>query len=364
MSRIRYAVVGLGHIAQVAVLPAFSHAENSELAALVTGNPEEKGELAKKYGVPACPYTDFEKVLADRKIDAVFIALPNTMHREYTERAAAMGVHVLCEKPMATTEEDCLAMIKACRDARVQLMIAYRLHFTDAHLRAIELAAKGELGELRYFNSLFAMQVAEGNIRVLPETGGGALFDIGVYCINAARYLFQSEPLQVLASTASGDDPRFAEVEEMASVILRFPDERLATFTCSFGSADMDQFDLIGTKGSLHMEPAYPYVGQLKWTVKRGGETDVRTFAAGDQFAAELIYFSNCILEGHAPEPSGEEGLADIRIINAIYESARTGSLIPIEPIRKNGRPDVSQEIKRPPVEKPETVAVEPPHKE
>src|SRR5436190_13461510 len=174
--RIRYAVVGLGHIAQVAILPAFEHAENSELGVLISGNVRKESELAEKYGVHAYEYDDFEEALRQERIDAVFIALPNTLHREFTERAAAAGVHVLCEKPMATTEEDCRAMIDSCREHGVKLMIAYRLHFTDAHVQAIELANSGKLGELRYFNSLFAMQVKEDNIRVRRETGGGTLY--------------------------------------------------------------------------------------------------------------------------------------------------------------------------------------------
>lgn len=363
-SKIRYAVVGLGHIAQVAILPAFAHAENSQLAVLFTGDPDEKRSLGEKYGVPVHAYAEFETALKDLQVDAVFIALPNTLHREYTERAAALGVHVLCEKPLATTEEDCLAMIRACADARVHLMTAYRLHFTDAHVRAIQMAKDGELGRLRYFSSLFTMQVAADNIRVRTEAGGGPLFDIGIYCINAARYFFQGEPLQVMTATATSDDPRFTEVEEMASVILRFPDECLASFTCSFGSADMDQLDLIGTKGSLHMEPAYGYTDDLKWVVKCGARTDAKTFAAGDQFAGELIYFSNCIREGREPEPSGDEGLADVRIINAILDSARTGKPVDLKPILKEDRPDQSQEIKRPPVEAPEIVGAGSPHQE
>lgn len=364
-AKIRYAVVGLGHIAQVAILPAFAHAENSELVALFTSDPEKKRELGQKYGVPVHAYDDFEKAAEGRRVDAVFIALPNTLHREYTERAAALGIHVLCEKPLATTEEDCHAMIRACAESRVLLMTAYRLHFTDAHVRAIQMAREGELGQLRYFSSLFAMQVAGDNIRTREETGGGPVFDIGIYCINAARYFFQGEPIQVMAAAeTSGDDPRFSEVEEMVSVILRFPDERLASFTCSFGSADMDQLDLIGTKGSLHMEPAYGYTDEIRWTVKCGARTDTKSFPAGDQFAGELIYFSNCIRGGSKPEPSGAEGLADVRIINAIHDSLRTGKPVDLEPIRKDDRPDESQEIKRPPVERTETVGASSPHQE
>jgi predicted dehydrogenase len=361
--KVRYAVVGLGHIAQVAVLPAFKHAENCELGALITGEREKALALSEKYEARAYTYERFEKALLEEGIEAVFIALPNTMHREYTERAARAGVHVLCEKPMATTEEDCRAMIDVCRKSDVRLMIAYRLHFTDAHVRAIELAKSGRLGELRYFHSLFAMQVRDENIRVRRHSGGGTLYDIGIYCLNAARYLFQAEPIEVLGATATAEgDRRFAEVEEMTSAILRFPDDRLATFTCSFGSHDMDQLDLVGSKGTLHMEPAYEYAGALEWELKIGDKTEKKTFKAGDQFAGELIYFSECIRAGREPEPSGEEGLADVRIINAIYESARIGTPVKVEVLSGDKRPGKAQEIKRPPVRKPKTVATEAPH--
>ena len=361
MRKIRYAVVGVGHIAQVAILPAFAQAENSELAVIVTGDAEKQRRLSAKYGVPACPYDEFEKALTDHKVDAVFIALPNTLHREYTERAAAVGVHVLCEKPMATTEEDCRAMIRACEIADVRLMIAYRLHFSAAHLEAIELTRQGRLGGLRFFNSIFAMQVDEDNIRTSRETGGGTLFDIGIYCINAARYLFQDEPLEVSAMTATGDDARFREIEEMAAVVLRFPGDRLATFTCSFGSMDMNQIDLVGTRGTLRFEPAYKYVGEIQWRLKTGGDTEEKSFPCGDQFAAELVYFSDCIRARRMPEPSGTEGLADVHIINAILEAARTGRSVPLKRIADE-LPDPAQQIQRPAAEKEEPVKADSPH--
>jgi predicted dehydrogenase len=360
--RVRYAVVGLGHISQTEILPAFANTENSELAALVTGDPGKSATLSERYGVPAYGYADFERGLEEARVDAVFIALPNSQHREYTERASRAGVHVLCEKPMATTEEDCQAMIAACERADVSLMTAYRLHFTDAHVCAIELARSGALGELRYFNSLFAMQVKDDNIRVQQEAGGGPLYDIGIYCINAARYLFQDEPYEVYGVTASGEDDRFTEVEEMATVTLRFPGSRLATFTCSFGSANMDQLDLVGSECALHIEPAYGYAGALKWRLKRGDKVEERTFPAGDQFAGEIIYFSNCIRHHDKPEPSGVEGLADVRIINSVYESVRLGRPIAVNGLHKAHRPGASQEIKRPPHATPEAVGAEEPH--
>src|SRR5687768_6136489 len=166
---IRYAVVGLGHIAQVAVLPAFAHArKNSILAALVSDDEEKRQELGQLYGVERTfTYAQYDDCLASGEIDAVYIALPNNMHREYTERAARAGIHVLCEKPMAQTKEDCEAMIGAAEDNHVKLMIAYRLHFEESNLRAIETVKSGKLGEPRIFISDFTMQVTDrDNIRL------------------------------------------------------------------------------------------------------------------------------------------------------------------------------------------------------
>ena len=352
-AKIRYAIIGLGHLSQVAILPAFGHARRSELAALVSGDSAKGRVLSKKYGVPAYDYDDFEVAVEKEGVDAAFIVLPNTQHRQFTERAAKARVHVLCEKPMATTQRDCEAMIRACDRARVKLMVAYRLHFTDSQVRAIELARSGNLGELRNFSSLFAMQVKDDNIRVKEETGGGPLLDIGIYCINAARYLFGAEPVEVTAMSATSDDPRFKEVNEMVSAVLRFPGDRLATFTCSFGAHDISDFQLVGTDAILHVEPAYDYTGDMQWTIRRGAREKKKTFPKGDQFAAEMDYFSQCVVENREPEPSGAEGLADIRIIRAIDEAARRGRSVKLKPFRKTKRPGPRQEIKRPPVKRP-----------
>lgn len=361
--KVRYAVVGLGHIAQVAVLPAFAHATNSALAALITADPTKEKKLSAKYGVPAFHYDDFEQAVEEQEIDAVYIALPNTQHRTFTERAARAGVHVLCEKPMATTEKDCRAMIAACEKADVRLMIAYRLHFTPAHLQAIALARSGKLGDLRFFSSIFGMQVKADNIRTDPKDGGGPLRDLGVYCINAARYLFGAEPVEVRATTASKrGDKRFAKVEEMASGLLRFPGERVAQFTCSFGSGNVASLELVGTKGMLRIEPAYEYAGQLKWSLTVNDKRQEKTFPAGDQFAPELIHFSDCVLKGKCPEPDGYEGLADVRIIEAIFKSANHGRAVKVVPVTLPKRPKSSQTIVRPPVRKPPLIETEAPH--
>jgi predicted dehydrogenase len=350
---IRYAVVGLGHIAQVAVLPAFGNARrNSKLVALVSGDPVKRQQLGKKYDVARTySYEQYDECLKS-DIDAVYIALPNTQHCEFTLRAARAGKHVLVEKPMAVTEDECERMMRGARDANVKLMVAYRLHFERANLEAGEIARSGRIGEPRLFNSTFCTPVVPGNIRVRRDAGGGVLYDIGIYCINAARALFGDEPLEVRAACAGTLD----EVEESASAILRFSNERIAAFTASFGAAKVSEYRLAGTKGDLAVEPAYDYARPLRHRLTIDGEMRERRFAKRDQFAPELLYFSDCILQNRAPEPGADEGLADVRVIRALYRSAESGQPVRLAPFAKRERPSLEQEIRRPPVDKPEVI--------
>lgn len=358
--RIRYAVVGLGHLAQVAVLPAFAEAPNSELVAIVSGDEAKRRKIGKKYKLEhVYSYDDYDRALS--VVDAVYLVVPNHLHRKYAVQAAEAGVHVLCEKPMAVTEEDCEAMIAAADANNVKLMIAYRLHFEEGNLEAIHLVRSGKLGNARIFTSEFSQQVVAGNIRVTEpvEKGGGPVYDMGVYCINAARYLFGAEPTSVSAINANNGEKRFQKIDEMVSVVMRFPGERLASFTCSFGAADLSRYTLIGTKGMLTADPAYEYSTALKHRIVIGGKT--KTFRKRDQFAAELIYFSDCIVQGKQPEPSGLEGLADVRVVRAIYESAQLGNTVELPPLPSKMRPTLRQQIGRPAHGKPDTVNVESP---
>lgn len=365
-NKVRYAVVGLGHIAQVGVLPGFKAARNSELFALVSGDAKKLRKLGKKYNLEHLyPYEEYSRALSN--VDAVYLAVPNHLHREYAVRAAAAGVHVLCEKPMAPTTQECREMIEAASRNHVKLMIAYRLHFEAGNLEAVKLARDGKLGDVRAFTSEFTQQVAGGNVRITePVTrGGGPLYDMGVYCINAARYLFRSEPLEVCALEASKDEQRFQRVEETLSAVLRFTGERLATFTCSFGAADVSRYTLIGSKGVLQADPAYEYAEGTRLELMTNGKKKTRNLPKRDQFAAELTYFSNCILQDKQPEPSGWEGLADVHIIEAIYHSIRTRRTIAMPPlIGKEKRPDEKQEIHRPAHGKPEVFHAHSPSRE
>jgi predicted dehydrogenase len=358
--QVRYAVAGLGHLAQVAVLPAFRHASDSQLVALISDDPKKQTKLARQYGVEnVYRYRDYEKCFSDG-VDSVYIVLPNHLHREFTVRALDAGAHVLCEKPMAVTARDCQAMIRASERNQRKLMIAYRLHFERSNLAAIDIAQGGKLGNLRFFGSEFAQQVVRDNVRLTEkvERGGGPVYDMGVYCINAARYLFRSEPTHVFASSARVDRIRFRNTEEMSSVVLKFPEERLATFTVSFGAADVGRYTLAGTKGVLTSDPAYEYAEGNHLSVTVDGKTSKKSFPKRDQFAAEISYFSDCILHNREPEPAGREGMADVRIVEAIYRSARTGKMIALPPYSKRRRPSLQQEIRRRPHGMPSTIHV------
>jgi glucose-fructose oxidoreductase len=205
--------------------------------------------------------------------------------------------------------------------------------------------------------------VVADNIRVTEpvERGGGPVYDMGVYCINAVRCLFRAEPTSVIALSANKSGKRFERVDEMTSVLMRFSEERFATFTCSFGAADVSRYTLIGTKGVLTAEPAYDYSMGLKQRLTIGERTRTKTFSKRDQFAAELTYFSDCVLRNKEPEPSGVEGLADVRIVRAIYESVKTGRGVDLPRFPAKKRPTLRQAIHRPAHGKPGTVNAESP---
>jgi predicted dehydrogenase len=360
--KVGYAVVGLGHIAQTAVLPAFAHArENTRLVALVSGDARKREELGKRHGVPAFRYEDLDDVLARDDVDAVYVALPNTLHAECAIRAARAGAHVLTEKPMATSEEDCRRMIAAAEASGVKLMVAYRLHFDPANVETAELVRAGRIGEARFFTCEFSYQVKPGNIRTAAETGGGAIWDLGPYCVNAARYLFAAEPTEVMAMQAAARDRRFRGVPEGWSVLLRFPDERLASFTCSFGAAPTDTCRVVGSKGDVRLEPAFEYVGSLVRHLTVDEKTTTRKYPPSDQFAPELAEFSRCVLAEEDPEPDGWEGLADVRIIEAALRSAREHAPVTIEPVRRRRRPRAGQIRHRPAVKAPQPIGAESP---
>ena len=342
-SKIRYAVVGLGHIAQAAVLPAFAHARrNSSLHAIVSGSEKKLNEIGDKYRVPVrASYDHYERCL--KEVDAVYLCTPNTEHEDYTVRAAAAGVHVLCEKPLAVTDKACRNMVSACRKGDVKLMTAYRLHFEPLYLEILDLVRRGKIGEPRFFSSSFSMHAKPHGIRTQKETGGGTLYDLGVYCVNTARVMFGAEPTEVFAYSIDGD--------------------RLATFTTSFDANGVSDFRIVGTEGNIHAEPAYGYAEALGYTLTVGDESRKKKGRRRDQFAAELVYFSDCVLQGKDPEPSAEEGCWDVRVVDALYQSARRGTPVSLGHFGPERRPEKIQAEDFPPLrQEPDLVAVRKPH--
>ena len=360
--KVRYAVIGAGWFGQEAVLPGFASADNSELAAIVSGDPTKHRELGKKYGVPTFTYEQYDELLTSGTVDAVFIVLPNAMHCEYTVRAAERSIHVLCEKPLASNRQESEQMVDACRRNGVKLMTAYRLHLESANLAAIKAIADGKIGEPRLFHGINCQSVAEGNTRLDGDLKGGPLMDLGVYCINAARYLFRDDPIEVTGFTASLPGERFAEVPEMVSAVLRFPKDRLATFSCGFGESKVSEYRVIGTAGDIRLDPAYAFRGEIKTHLTdEAGTTKTDTCKERDQVGAEIAYFAECIRENRDPEPDGVEGMIDLAIIDGIKESIRTKRAVALGPFPRKDRPTTDQEIKLPKVSPPKLVNAGPP---
>jgi glucose-fructose oxidoreductase len=221
---------------------------------------------------------------------------------------------------------------------------------------------KRRIGEPRIFNSTFSMQVKDGNIRVQAERGGGPEWDIGIYCQNAVRYLFADEPTHVWAAQTNSGDRRFREVPETVSAVMKFPEGRIGMFVCSFGAADRSRYEVVGTKGNVVMEPAYEYAEGLAYELTIGEKTRKKKFGKSDQFAPELLYFSDCILKDREPEPSGTEGLIDVLIIEALHRSIRSGQWEDVGLPERRRRPTLKQEIRKPGIQKPDTVNVQQPH--
>ena len=337
---LRFAVVGLGDIAQRAVLPAFAHARSrASLAALVSGEPKKRRVLGARFkDVITCGYEEYDALLSSGTVDAAYIALPNEMHADFAMRALNAGIHVLCEKPLSTTVADARVVRRAAQRAGVQFMVAYRLHFDPATLHAIELARDRRAGDLRIFASVFSSPVERGDIR-LQRKGRGGLFDLGIYCVNAARMVFRSEPVEVVAMHAGQGAGRFREVPEMTAAVLRYPGERLAMFTCSLNAHRGSAWTAMSMKRWVRMDPAYTYHDPLVVHLRTDNVNRTRRYGVHDQFAAELDHFVARIRSRRKAEPSAREGEADIIILDAIDKSARSGRRVRLHGIPRDELP-------------------------
>ena len=322
-----YAVIGLGRIAGH-FLPACGMTANSQITALVSGHPDKARTIAAQYNVPSTSiynYENFDEIAHNPAVDAVYVALPNSMHAEYTIRAAKAGKHVLCEKPMATNVADCEKMIAACKAANVKLMIAYRCHYEPTNLKAIEIIRSGALGQVQAIESPFGFNISRGEWRLSKTmAGGGPLFDVGIYSLNACRYLTGEEPEHISAYASTIDkDGRFKEVEENVAWTMRFPSGIVASCTTTYGANMAGYFKVYGSKGCLQVDNAFVYEG-LHLRAEYGGTKIDELNPAKDpsHFVAEADHFSHCVQNNLVPQSPGEEGLKDMQYITQIYKSA------------------------------------------
>jgi len=331
--KLGWAVVGLGSLSIHQILPAFAKCEKSRVTALVSGHPDKANKLAQRYGVDAkhiYNYENYDSIRNDPEVDVIYIVLPNGMHAEYTIRGLQAGKNVLCEKPMANAPADCQKMIDAARAANRKLMVAYRCRYEPYNQEAIRIVRSGELGPTQTILTNAGWHIDNPDQWRLKKdlAGGGSLMDIGIYALNAARYLSGEEPTEVNAMMYSTPgDPRFKEVEENINFQLRFPSGVLANCSSSYGYYHQSHFRVLGTKGLLELDPATWYSG-LRLRVQHGNVFEERELPTVDHFAAEMDHLSGCVMENKEPLTPGEEGLRDLKIITAIYEAARAGKTV------------------------------------
>ncbi|MER5171262.1 Gfo/Idh/MocA family protein [Thioclava kandeliae] len=333
--KIRYAVVAGGQISQQAFMPGISRTDNSELAALVTGDPAKASKLAGLYGIKAWRYDEYDALLASGEIDAVYVATPNFLHTDYVVRALDAGIHALCEKPMAASLEDGRRIIEAEARSNAYLMIAYRLHNEPATVEMFTRARRGDFGKLMSFTSTFTQQVAEANSRGHNGYWAGPVPDMGTYPLNALRNLFGEEPVSVYA-IGTRDPDRGFNFDDTVAVTLGFSGNRVAQFTCSYATEKSESFTLVGTKASIHATPCFmfgPEVG-ISYTETRADGVTEHAFDPVDQFGNETQYFSNCILTKQRPEADGREGYLDLRVLDAVERSLASGQVIRLEPAK------------------------------
>ena len=333
--KVGYAIVGLGYYAMKVILPQFVNCEHSRVVALVSGDPAKAKRVAAQYGVPdrgLYTYQNYDRIRDNPDIDIVYVILPNSLHAEYTIRAAKAGKHVLCEKPMAVSVAECEAMIAACKAAGKKLMIGYRCHFEPHNLAAIKLARDGTLGKQRFVSSEHGFVQGDPSKWRLKKalSGGGSLMDMGIYSLQAARYMTGEEPTSVSARESTDrTDPRFHEVEDIIEWTLTFPSGAMASCMSSYSSAH-NHIRMTGSQGWVDLEPATSYRDQKMRVRIKDDEHEVVPPAGpgATMFAAQLDHMADCMMTGATPIVPGEEGLRDMRIIEAIYRSAAAGQVV------------------------------------
>jgi predicted dehydrogenase len=330
-----FAVVGLGAIAQVAVLPAFRNAKRARLVALVSRDKRKAEKLARKFGAAAAYGTEqFGACLENPEVDAVYLATPQSEHLNATIAAARAGKHVLCEKPLAVTAEQSAEMVRVCEGCGVQLMTAYRKYYEPSALYLKNLVQSGKLGKIDVINTSFSeLHVAGRSIPWLLDSkvaGGGPLMDLGVYCVNTSRWLVEEDPVEVSAHAWRKETEKFLDVEEGISFRMHFASGLVVQGTSTYSSAISSFVFVQGTRGWACLTPAFPFDEERRLTGKIGGKWFEKKFRVVDEFAPELDAFAGAIQRRKAVEADGRQGHWDMIILEAIYASARNGAPVSV----------------------------------
>jgi predicted dehydrogenase len=337
--KIGYALVGLGNLTIRQILPALKEAKLSKCTALVSGDPAKAKKLASEFGVDEAKgiynYENYDTIADNPDVDVIYVCLPNGMHAEYTVRGAKAGKHILCEKPMANTVAECQQMIDACRAAKKKLMIAYRLRYEPINNAAIQMVRDKVMGTPRMITAEAGFNLSVQDPNKLPWrlnkklAGGGALLDIGIYALNATRYLTGEEPTEVNAmSFTPANDPRFVEVEDAITWQLKYPSGVLANCSTSY-THGANRFRVVGRDGFIESEPFLSYTNLALRKVTKGKAEPI-DIPQVNHFAAEFDHMSQCVMQDKAPLTPGEDGLKDLKVIEAIYESIKTQRTVKI----------------------------------
>jgi predicted dehydrogenase len=345
--KVRYAMVGLGDIAQEDLMPGVKHTGNSEITALVTSDPTKAKALGEKYSVDtAFSYEQFEQALSSGTFDAIYLATPNWRHAEFIVPALKAGIHVLTEKPLEISTAKCQEILDAASISTAKLMVAYRLHFEPATLDTIDLIRSGEFGDILLFASTFSQRVDPDNHRVKNGELAGPVLDMGPYPVNASRYIFEDEPTEVVSAigTKHPESGFPQDFHDTVAVTLRFPKNKIAQFNLSYYGNPTNSLIALGTKGVLQLDPAYVFGKGLERIVTIGKEKKEQSFKNTDHFGGELKYFSECILNDENPEPDGEEGFADVRVLEGILAALESGKAVELKPFVRSKRIDTERQ--------------------
>lgn len=325
------ALCGLGGLSTNQLAPALQKTKYCRLAGVVTGDRHKAKQWQAKYDIPDAnvySYDTIERMADNPDIDIVYVVTPNALHRDNTLAAAKARKHVFCEKPMEISVARCQEMIDACKKAERMLGVAYRCQFEPHNLECMRIAREKELGTIKIIEGCFGITVGEPDQWRLKHalSGGGALMDVGVYVLQATRYLTGEEPVLISAVETKTDPKKFAEVDESIAWTATFPSGVVAYCAASFNTALASRFRAQTERGWFGLDPAFNYGGI------KGARSDGKPlqFSQVDQFAAELDDFARCILENEPTKVSGEQGLQDVKLLTAIYESARTGKAIKV----------------------------------